>query len=281
MKLSKRRLARPSFGGMLATRQGSMIVALVCAICAAILIFVSLSRYKAQVRTPTPQATVLVATGEITKGTTGATIAAEKLYTSTPVAASQVTPGALSDAAALTGATAQTTILPGQQLTTADFTAAGDVATTLLPGQRAISVTIDEAHGDTDVLQPGDHVDIYVTFNVSRHGQPAAATMVLLVPNAQVIKPASATPVRVGGVTVAGSTLVLAVSAAQAPEVGFAADNGKLFLALRPSDASAPSAVPVTQASVVQGALAEATALSSTPPSSGRSTTSNTNGAHK
>ncbi|HLH65639.1 MAG TPA: Flp pilus assembly protein CpaB [Solirubrobacteraceae bacterium] len=266
MRLSQRRLSRPSLGGLLATRQGSLLVALLCAICAAVLIFVSLSRYKAQVRTPPPQATVLVATSEIPKGTTGATMAAEKLYAVTPVTASQITPGAISDAAALANATAQTTILPGQQLTAADFAAAGDVASTLLPNQRAISVTIDEAHGDTDVLQPGDHVDIYATFSVARHGQSAVPTMVLLVPDALVIKPASAVPVHVGATTVTGSSLVLAVSAAQAPEVGFAADNGKLFLALRPTDASAPAATPVTQTSLVNAALAQATVLSSSPP---------------
>ncbi len=281
MRLSQRRLSRPSFGGLLATRQGSLLIALLCAIAAAVLIFVSLSRYKSQVRVPAPQATVLVATREIPQGTTAATMVSEKLYAATPVAASQVTPGAISDAAALAGATAQTTILPGQQLTTTDFAAAGGVATTLLPGQRAVSVTIDEAHGDTDVLQAGDHVDIYATFSVSQHGQAAVPTMVLLVPNALVIKPASAVPVRVGAATVAGNSLVLAVSSAQAPEVGFAADNGRLFLALRPTNATAPSAVPVTQASVVSNALAQATALSASPPSSSTSGTSNTNGAHR
>ncbi|MGH2873357.1 MAG: Flp pilus assembly protein CpaB [Solirubrobacteraceae bacterium] len=275
-------MSRPSFGGLLATRQGSLMVALVCAICAAILIFVSLSRYKAQVRAPTPQATVLVSTGEIQKGTTGATIAAEKLYRSTPVAASQITPGAISDAAALANATAQTTILPGQQLTSADFTASGDVATTLLPGQRAIAVTIDESHGATDVLQPGDHVDIYSTYTIKQGGKPVPAE-ILLVPNAEVIKPASSVPVHVGTTTVTGSSLVLAVPAAEAAEIAYTvdADGNHLYIALRPTNGTRSYGVPVTQASIEQTSLAYATALSATPPYSNASHTSTTNGAQK
>ncbi|MGH3266044.1 MAG: Flp pilus assembly protein CpaB [Trebonia sp.] len=279
MKLSQRRMARPSLGGLLATRQGALTVALLCAVSAAGIIFFSLSRYKANLRTPTPQATVLVSTAEIPKGTAGNTIASEKLYTSTPVAATQVTPGAISDASVLAGETAQTTILPGQQLTTTDFTARTGVAGVLTPGQRAISVTIDEAHGDTDVLQPGDHVDIYTTFNVSKTNSNATnATMILLVPDALVLKPASATPVLSGGKSITGSTLVLSVSAAQAPQVGFAADNGKLFLALRPTNASPPSAAIVTQRSIIASALSAATALSA-KPALGSNTTTN-NGAH-
>lgn len=276
MKLSQRRMARPSLGGLLATRQGALTVALLCAVCAAGLIFFSLSRYKANLRTPTPQATVLVATAEIPQGTAGNTVASEKLYTSTPVAATQVTPGAISDASALAGETAHATILPGQQLTVADFTAQTGVAGVLAPGQRAISVTIDEAHGDTDVLQPGDHVDIYSTFSVAKKNS-TSPTMMLLVPDALVLKPASAAPVISGGKPITGTTLVLAVSIAQAPEVGFAADNGKLFLALRPTNASRPSAALVTQRSILASALSTATALSA-KPALGKPTTNN--GAH-
>ncbi|MGH2915783.1 MAG: Flp pilus assembly protein CpaB [Solirubrobacteraceae bacterium] len=274
MKPSQRRLARPSFGGLLATRQGSLAVALVCAICAAMLIFFSLSRYKTQVRTPPTQATVLVATGEIPQGTSGNVIASERLYRSTPVAASQVTPGAISDAAALANERAQSTILPGQQLTSADFSVVSGVAGTLSPTQRAVSVAIDEAHGNTDVLQAGDHVDIYASFNASKNGP----TMILLVPDALVLKPASSTPIHSGGISVTGSSLVLAVTPLQAAEISFASDNGKLLLALRGSKATAPTPIYLTQKSILQAALAQATALTAHPnlPS-----TTTSNGAHR
>lgn len=279
MKLSQRRMARPSFGGLLATRQGALLVALLCAICAAVLIFFSLSRYKAGLKTPTPQATVLVATGQIPQGTSGATIVSEKLYSSTPVAATQVTPGALSDASALAGATAQTTILPGQQLTTADFMAATGVPGVLAPGQRAIEVPMDEAHGDTDVLSAGDHVDIYTTFTFAeKKRSPSVPTMILLVPDALVLKPASPTPVISGGKPIGGGDLVLAISSQQAAEVAFAADNGKLFLALRPTNAKPPYATPVTQSSIVASSLAMAAALSRKPDFGGATTKASASG---
>jgi len=246
VKLTQRRLARPSLGGMLATRQGSLVLALLCAAAAAGVLMFALGRYKSNLRVATPQATVLVSTGEIQKGTSGQNVAADHLYRSTPVLASQVQPGAISDAGALAGETAQADILPGQQLTSADFAPVAGVASVLAPGDRAVSVAIDEAHGDGDVLLPGDDVDIYATVPVTR-GTAVVQTMVLLVPDATVIKPASSVPVRSGGTTVTGSTLVLAVPAAQAAEIAFAADNAKLYLTLRPFDASR---TPPTQISL-------------------------------
>jgi pilus assembly protein CpaB len=253
VKLSQRRLARPSLGGLLATRQGSLTLALLCAACAAGILMFALNNYKANLRAPTPQATVLVATGEIAKGTTGQTVASEGLYKSTPVLATQVVPGALSDAGELTGMTAQSDILPGEQLTTADFSAVSGVTGLLSPTQRAVSVSIDEAHGDTDVLQAGDRVDVYATFAVSQKNSTLQGNeMVLLVRNALVLKPASSTAVREGGTSVTGASLVLAVSMQQAPEVGYAMDNGKLYLALAPSNPSVTPKTLVTVAGIIQ-----------------------------
>ena len=80
---------------------------------------------------------MLVATKAIPKGTTGADIAARQLYRSTPVAATQVTPGAISDAAQLAGRQTATTILAGQQLTTQDLSAQVRIVDGLAPDQRA------------------------------------------------------------------------------------------------------------------------------------------------
>src|ERR1019366_10393882 len=69
VKNTQRRMSRPSLGGMLATRQGALVLALVCAACAAGIQLFALGQYKSAQTTPqTVQATVLVATAEITKG---------------------------------------------------------------------------------------------------------------------------------------------------------------------------------------------------------------------
>ena len=136
---------------MLATRQGALVLALVCAACAAGILLFALGQYKSAQTTPqTVQATVLVATAEITKGTSGDVVASRGLYKSTPIVASQVTPGAVSDASTLAGKVASANILPGQQLTAADFTGVSDVSGLLTPTQRAIALTISESPGATE-----------------------------------------------------------------------------------------------------------------------------------
>jgi Flp pilus assembly protein CpaB len=258
MKLSQKRMSRPNLGGLLATRAGALTLALVCAIVAAGLLVFALGQYKQKNQTATVQATVLVATGEIHKGSTGVAIVAANLFKSTPVVATQVVPGALSDSSALKGSVAQADILPGQQLTAADFTTVVGVAGQLGPDQRAVSVSIDEAHGDTDVLAAGDSVDVYAAL-VSK-GIPFLS---LLIPDALVIKPAGAAAAPASGTTApaapAGGSLVLAVSAAQAPMLAYAADNGKVWIVLRPANATNPVPGITTLSSILRTATSTTT----------------------
>jgi Flp pilus assembly protein CpaB len=151
----------PSLGGILATRQGSLALALVCAICAAGVLVFALGRYKTHVTQPTPQATVLIASGEIAKGTTGTEIAAQKLYRSVPVTAAQLSAGAIANAADLSGQTASTNILPGQQLTSSDFSSLAAVSLALHNGTRAIEISAAGAQGAVDITDPGSRVDVW------------------------------------------------------------------------------------------------------------------------
>ena len=251
MRTTQRSMSRPSLGGMLATRKGSLTLALLCAVVAAGLLVFALGRYRHNVQAVTKQATVLVATGNIPKGTAGSTIAARGLFRAMPVVATQLTPGAISDASLLAGKVVATKVLPGQQLTLADFTGVAGVTGLLAPDQRAVSIAIDEAHGNTDVLQPGDRVDVYATLSA---GNKATPSVLLLASNIQVIKIAGSSTV-VGGQAVAGGSLVLAVSSSQVPEVDLAASQGSLYLALRPTNATKPSPTPTTLSSVVASSL--------------------------
>jgi Flp pilus assembly protein CpaB len=234
VKLSQRRLARPSLGGLLATRQGSLTLALLCAVCAAGVLMFALGRYKTSLKPTVQQATVLVSTGEIHKGTTGQQIAAEQLYKSTPVVSTQVAPGALSDAASLAGETAATDILPGQQLVTSDFTALVGLDQTLAANQRAVAVSIGESPGITDALQAGNRVDVYSLFT-PKGGTPE---LVLLNPNAEVLKAATPVPVKSGSQTITGSSMLLALNDNKANQVIFSALQGSLYLSLRPLKSS-------------------------------------------
>lgn len=236
MKMNQRRMARPSLGGLLATRRGALTLALICAVCAAGMIVFALGRYRTNLRIPPKQTTVLVATGNIAKGTSGSAIAVRGLYKAQPIVASQMAPGAISDASLLAGKVVATAILPGQQLTLADFTGITGVTGVLPPNQRAVSISIDEAHGDTDVVQAGDRVDIYVQVsNPAKNGNE----LKLLEPNALVLKPAgTTTAASTGGQALAGSSMVLALPVNLAPMVAFASTNGTLYLTLRPANSS-------------------------------------------
>lgn len=260
MKLSQRRMGRPSLSGMLATRQGALLLAILCAVCAAGILMFALSSYKRGVSAPVaapPQATVLVAAGAIPKGTSGSDVASQSLYKSTPIAASQVAAGAISDPSLLVGKVAQSDILAGAQLTAANFNTTITAAALLAPNQRAVSIQPDEVHGDLDVLAAGDHVDVYA--ELTQNGTPIIS---LLDPNTLVLKapgtvlagaptpPAAGAPTPPAAGTPAAGTpgaaaaaksngaLVLAVTSAMAPDLALSADTGKLWLILRPANAT-------------------------------------------
>jgi Flp pilus assembly protein CpaB len=216
---------------------------------AGILVF-ALGRYRNTLQVVAKQATVLVATANIPKGTAGDAIAARGLYKSMPIVAGQLAVGAISDASLLTGKVVATSVLPGQQLTLSDFTSVVGVPGTLAPDQRAVSVSLDETHGNTDVLQPGDRVDIYTTLSDANK----SSAVYLLAPNVQVLKVAGV-PTVVGGQPVAGGSLVLVVSAHQVPEIDLAAAGGGLYLALRPTNATKSPTTPTTLNSVIASSL--------------------------
>jgi Flp pilus assembly protein CpaB len=276
MKMTQRRMARPSLGGLMATRQGAMMLALLCAVCAAGILVFALGKYKSGLKTVTQQATVLVATGAIPRGAEGSSLATRGLYKSMPVVASQVAPGALSDASYLQGKTASTTILPGQQLSVADFTGVVGVTGLLTPNQRAISLAISESPGDNDVLLPGDRVDVYTYFEHCN-------CVVLTDPNVLVLKsavgPASTSASSGGTVSapptstaagsgtatspaagnpsiIAGGSLVLSVSSQEASNIIYAAETGQTYLTLRPIKSTTTPRPLTTLASVIKDSVA-------------------------
>lgn len=243
MKTTRKRLARPSLRSVLATRHGALAVTLACAVITATIVVIAIGQYKHSPAPATPQATVLEATGTIPKGTSAQVIAAEHLYKEVPVLATQVSPATVVNAASLIGTVAASDILPGQQLTTSDFTVAHGVQLQLLPTQRAIAVTLDAAHGLSGSLQSGDHVDVYGSF--TDKGTPVVG---LLVPDATVLATTSGTAASGGG---GGGTTLLAVGENVAPELAYASDNGRLWFVLRPTSTSDPSAAMTTLNSIV------------------------------
>src|SRR5947209_13804204 len=121
MELTSRRTPAPNIRAFLSTRRGAVAVALTCAVVAGALLLIAVSRYRASVQTSQQNATVLVANRLIQKGTSGTTIATGGSFTAKSLAHKQAAAGAVVNTAAISGQVAVRDILPGEQLTAADF----------------------------------------------------------------------------------------------------------------------------------------------------------------
>jgi Flp pilus assembly protein CpaB len=236
---------------LVSTRRGTLFAALLIALLAGASILTYLNSYRDSLKASGSLVTVLVAKRAIPKGTSGSVVAAKDLYTVTTIRESQLLEGAMSDPATLRSKVATREIFEGAQLTALDFGAVGDsLAAQLTDRQRIVSVPLDSAHGLISAIQPGNRVDVYAGFNVTPlgangvpiEGGQARPILRLILSNVPVLA--------VGGkASGSGTTNVsLKVDDRKAAQVAFASDNGKLWLALRPSagaKASRPDIVTI------------------------------------
>jgi pilus assembly protein CpaB len=233
VELAQKRIGGGGLKKLLATRQGTLAVALAAVVVAAGILMLALKNYRQSVNAANAQEIVLVASSPIEKGTSGASLAAQRLYLPTKVLQKQLSPGALTDAAALDGKVAVTNILPGQQLTAGDFAVSTSLASQLASNQRAVEIPLDSNHGLGGVVQGGDHVDVYAGLN-STAGETEIKLLISNVLVLEVNGGTSSGAVSSGGM----GNVVLAVNANQAAEVAYASDNGRIWLVLRPGNAT-------------------------------------------
>jgi pilus assembly protein CpaB len=236
---------------LVSTRRGTLLVALLIATVAGGAIMLYINSYRDSLQAQGAMVTVLVAKETIPKGTSGSVVAAKDLYTVTTIRESQVLEGAMSDPATLRDKVAAREIFEGAQLTSADFAAGGDaLAARLTDRERVVSVPLDAAHGLIGGIEAGNRVDVYAGFNViplGPDGRPIqggqARPMLRLI--------LSDVPVLAIGEKASGNgttNVSLGVNDVDAAKLAFASDNGKLWLALRPSagaKASRPGIVTV------------------------------------
>lgn len=239
MELTGKRYARRDWRRLLGTRKGTAIVALVCAVVAGGILVVAMSRYRSSFDAGATPETVLVAAQAIPKNTPGDVIASDRLFKPTQIAAKQVTAGAIADTALLHGKVAAREINPGEQLTAADFTTAGGLAAQLAPPQRAMTISLDAAHGMVGSIHDGDHVDVYAGLQFDPGNGRAEPVLRLLMGNVPVLKAGSGSAsTGVGTGSNSTSNVTLNVNDSQAGELAYAADNGKVWLVLRPANAT-------------------------------------------
>lgn len=237
---------------LFSTRGGTLALAGLAALIAAVAVFAYVKHYRSSVKEGGVPATVLVSSGTIVKGTAGNLVATKHLYQAQTIRESQLREGAISDPSSLRGTVAKTDILPGQQLTVADFTSAkGGLATQLAGVERATTISIDAAHGMIGQISDGDRVDVYAGFNVTpvdAQGRPvgsgqARPVLRLIMQNVPVLKVTKTSRFGGGSNT---SQVTLKTTSSASEKLAFASDNGKVWLVLRPpsgASASTPSLV--------------------------------------
>src|SRR5947208_11663581 len=254
VELTGNRYARGDWRKLLATRRGTILVAAVCAAIAAGILVFAMQRYRHHVVAENNPETVFVANTLIQKGTSGDAIAAQQLFKPSSVAGKQVASGAIADASVLRGKVATADIYPGQQLTASEFTSSAGLQAQLGPTQRAITISVDPSHGMIGQIHDGDHVDVWADLESGMRSQPFVH---LLIANTPVLK--APTSSGGGGLSTGNqqnkqSNVTLKVSDTQAGALAFAADNGKVWLVLRPANAtSSASASNVTVSSLLAG----------------------------
>jgi Flp pilus assembly protein CpaB len=225
------------------SKGGAVLLGVAAAALAAILLLVYLNRYRHSVNSDNASSPVLVAKALIPKGTSGTVIGTQQLYQGASLKRKDLKAGALSDPAYLANRVAVADILPGEQLTVADFTSATTSAinTKITGKQRALSVSVDNVHGSLTQLLAGDHIDIYV--GLGSRGNNGQSLVKLFRQNVVVMAvPGQSNGANINGGTGPSGNLVLRVNDQKdVAAFAFAADNAQLWFVLRPASGAKPT----------------------------------------
>src|SRR4051794_12311480 len=255
MEATRKRKLHGGLGRFAATRRGALTIAAAAAALAGVVLLAFISQYKSHVDGGTVERSAVIANRLIPKGTSGSVVVSDGLSKVTTVQQDTLQAGALTSAAALAGKVATRDIYPGEQITAADFASDADPLRGKLTGdQRAIAVPLDSAHGLIGEVRAGDKVDVLAGFNsassTTGRGRPQLRT---LVENVLVLKAPDGSAKSAGAN--ATQDLTVRVTADQAAQLAFAADNGKIWFILRPpAGASNNRPSSVTLDSLLAGA---------------------------
>jgi len=220
-----------SLRARLATRNGALAVAVITAGLAAILVFAAINSARDDSTASTAPRTVLVANQVIPKGSSGESIARGHLFRVARVSDQALVAGAVADVSALRDKIATQDIYPGQQISAQTFGGrGGDTVAKLSGTDRAVSVPLDAAHGLVGQVTAGSHVDVIAGFNAQNGSGNSRPVMRTLARDLSVLKVE-----KEGSGNSRDTNVTLRASATMATEIAFAAENGKVWLVLRPA----------------------------------------------
>ncbi len=238
-------------GKLLATREGTIALGVGAAVLAGIVMLVYISQYRRSLDEGAAPVSVLVARSLIESGTSGDVVGQKEQFQVQSTPKDHVKVGAISDPALLRGHYAVTDIYPGEQITAADFAGVtgSAVGTQLVDRERAVAVPVDVPHGLIGTVQAGDHVDMLVSFA----GAGSGAVIKTLLQDVYVLQPSVAGGG--GGLGSQGTTsnMIVRVRPADAARIAFAADNGKVWVVLRPRSGGKSAPASTVTSSTILG----------------------------
>jgi len=220
----KKRTNADALKHFVSTRRGAYTVAAVAATLAGLVLLVFINRYKDDVNAGIQPAPVLTADRLIPAGTAAAEVITNKLFKPSAIAAENIRPGAVTQASEIVGRVSVRDILPGQQITLADFAAAADpIRSRLTKRERAVQIPIDRINGLLNLIHQGDRVDILAAFDATNASTPGTdtATLELLARDMRIMSNT-------------GQTVILEANDEEAARLAFASANAELWFLLRP-----------------------------------------------
>ncbi len=188
---------------------------------------------------------VLVVSASIPKGTKAEDITPSLRMEQIPVKVA--TAGALTSTSALAGKVAAVDLLPGEQLVSTRFTTAAE-AQGIGAGLLQVTIALDPVRALGGQIRKGDSVGVTVSFD-----EPETTHLILhkvKVTDVRTADGISVTTPASGPAPVAGLLITLAIDAPAVEKVVFAAENGKLWLAWEPMEASESGTKVQTKAGV-------------------------------
>lgn len=213
------------------TRQGTILLGVIAALIALIALIVYLHNYRSSVNNSNRTLQVLVAKQLIQKDTPGNVVGQTGLYTTADIARSQVKTGAYVDPSTLAGKVALVDIYPNQQITAADFGVSAVSATTSLARtQRAVVIPLGSAQSVGGQIGAGSHVDVWVSASGANH---------LLYQDMYIIG-------------LSGNNVTFRANPVQAGTLIYAAQNGSMWLVLRPTVGSIVKGTPAVGTGVLK-----------------------------
>jgi Flp pilus assembly protein CpaB len=220
---------------LVSTRQGIIGVAAGAALLGGLILILFLSAYRDSLTGSDGTKKVLVARVLIEDGSPADAIAEDNMYEIVSVDKADIDDGALRDADSIKGKVSDTTIYPGEQLTSADFREQGGSLGDKIRGrERAISLPFTTYGGLVGDLETGDRVDVLGLFRLdpAEAGRDRPVSRILLQDALVLRAPKESDDTETGSTR--KQAVVLRGTDEDATELAFTGEFGVLWLALRP-----------------------------------------------